>query len=56
MFETPWTHREPLLYIHQADFPFRIAIPEGLPPSIRLEKQSGISYEMVTSLCVKTKK
>jgi hypothetical protein len=40
----------------QADFPFRIAIPEGLPPSVKLEKQCGIAYELVTSLCVRGKK
>ena len=40
----------------QADFPFKITIPEGLPPTARLDKQSGISYEVVTSLCVKAKK
>lgn len=42
--------------LQTADFPFTISIPEGLPPTARLEKQSGISYEVVSSLCVKTKK
>lgn len=38
------------------DFPFRINIPEALPPSARLDKICGLQYELVTSLCVKTKK
>ncbi len=31
-------------------------IPEGLPPSAKLDKQCEIGYELVTSLCIKTKK
>ena len=42
--------------LQTADFPFRIAIPEGLPPTCKLDKQSGISYEVVSSLCVKIPK
>lgn len=42
--------------LQTADYPFKIYIPEGLPPTARLDKQIGISYEMVTSLCVKSKK
>lgn len=42
--------------LQTADFPFRIAIPEGLPPTCKLDKQSGISYEIVSSLCVKMPK
>lgn len=42
--------------VQTADFPFKIMIPEGLPPSAKLDKQSGIAYEIVTSLCVKVKK
>ncbi|EJT98442.1 hypothetical protein DACRYDRAFT_118718 [Dacryopinax primogenitus] len=38
------------------DFPFYIQIPMNVPPSIALEKGSGIRYEMVASLCVKGKK
>ncbi|CAO1632585.1 unnamed protein product [Parajaminaea phylloscopi] len=38
------------------DFPFKIAIPEGLPPTARIDKQAGISYEVVTSLCIKSRK
>lgn len=48
--EAKWDH------LQTKDFPFKIAIPEGLPPTARLEKQVGISYEIVTSLCVKAKK
>jgi hypothetical protein len=39
-----------------ADFPFKILIPEGLPPTCRLDKQCGVSYEVVASLCIKTAK
>ena len=42
--------------LQNADFPFRVLIPEGLPPSAKLDKQCEIAYELVTSLCVKSKK
>lgn len=42
--------------LQTADFPFKIPVPEGLPPTARLDKQCGISYELVASLCVKGKK
>ncbi len=42
--------------LQTADFPFQVAIPEGLPPSAKLEKNAGIAYELVTSLCVRSKK
>ncbi|CBQ69579.1 conserved hypothetical protein [Sporisorium reilianum SRZ2] len=42
--------------LQTADFPFQVAIPEGLPPSAKLEKNAGIGYELVTSLCVRSKK
>ncbi|EPQ27867.1 uncharacterized protein PFL1_04611 [Pseudozyma flocculosa PF-1] len=37
--------------LQTADFPFQVAIPEGLPPSAKLDKQAGVAYELVTSLC-----
>ncbi|EST08169.1 Arrestin C-terminal-like domain protein [Kalmanozyma brasiliensis GHG001] len=42
--------------LQTADFPFQISIPEGLPPSAKLEKNAGVGYELVTSLCVRSKK
>lgn len=42
--------------LQTADFPFQVTIPEGLPPSAKLEKNAGIAYELVTSLCVRSKK
>ncbi|ETS61413.1 hypothetical protein PaG_04443 [Moesziomyces aphidis] len=42
--------------LQTADFPFQVTIPEGLPPSAKLEKNAGIGYELVTSLCVRSKK
>ena len=42
--------------LQTADFPFQLVIPEGLPPSAKLEKQASIAYELVTSLCVRAKK
>lgn len=42
--------------LQTADFPFQVTIPEGLPPSAKLEKNAGIAYELVTSLCVRIKK
>ena len=40
----------------QKDFPFRIRLPETIPPSIGLEKDAGIKYELVASVCVKGKR
>lgn len=40
----------------QQDFPFNIRIPESIPPSLLLEKGSGIQYELVASVCIKGKK
>ncbi|KAJ1018672.1 hypothetical protein NDA13_006361 [Ustilago tritici] len=42
--------------LQTADFPFQVSIPEGLPPSAKLEKNAGVNYELVTSLCVRSKK
>ncbi|KAH8914405.1 hypothetical protein BT69DRAFT_1074750 [Atractiella rhizophila] len=39
------------------DFPFSIAIPEGLPPTVVLDaKGCGVFYELVASLATKPKK
>lgn len=46
-----------LLTTCQANYPFKIPLPEGLPPSTDVDmKSSGISYQLVASLCVKGKK
>ncbi|PWZ01979.1 hypothetical protein BCV70DRAFT_235625 [Testicularia cyperi] len=42
--------------LQTVDFPFQVTIPEGLPPSAKVDKQAGIAYELVTSLCVQSKK
>ncbi|KAE8189826.1 hypothetical protein A4X06_0g2958 [Tilletia controversa] len=39
-----------------SSYPFVIPIPEGLPPSARIDKQSAITYDLVASLCIQTKK
>ncbi|GAA5949392.1 hypothetical protein JCM3765_003394 [Sporobolomyces pararoseus] len=44
-------------FIPDANYPFKIPLPEGLPPSTDVDmKSSGISYQLVASLCVKGKK
>ncbi|KAL9941014.1 hypothetical protein V8E36_000502 [Tilletia maclaganii] len=42
--------------LKDASYPFVIPIPEGLPPSARIDKQSAITYDLVASLCIQTKK
>ncbi|GAA5883979.1 hypothetical protein JCM16303_001345 [Sporobolomyces ruberrimus] len=43
--------------IPDGNYPFKIPLPEGLPPSIEVDfKSSGISYQLVASLCIKGKK
>lgn len=43
--------------IPEGNFPFRIALPEGLPPSTEVDAMgSGISYQLVATLCGKGKK
>lgn len=37
-------------------FPFRVSVPEKLPPSLRLNKTSGIKYQLIASLKVRLKK
>ncbi|WFC96487.1 hypothetical protein MBRA1_003145 [Malassezia brasiliensis] len=37
-------------------FPFRVPIPEKLPATLRLEKNGGIRYELIATLCVRVKK
>ncbi|CAE6436747.1 unnamed protein product [Rhizoctonia solani] len=38
------------------DFPFHIAVPETLPPSIALERGAAIKYELIASIQLKGKK
>lgn len=40
----------------QRSFAFRVNIPEKLPPSLRLDKHSGISYKLIATLKVRMKK
>ncbi|KII88269.1 hypothetical protein PLICRDRAFT_618065 [Plicaturopsis crispa FD-325 SS-3] len=51
-----WTSSEDYAMLHTQDFPFYIRIPESIPPSIALEKNAGIRYELIASVCVKGKK
>ncbi|GAA6012777.1 hypothetical protein JCM11491_002558 [Sporobolomyces phaffii] len=44
-------------YIPDGNYPFKIPLPEGLPPTTDVDSRSnGISYQLVASLCVKGKK
>ncbi|KAE8231876.1 hypothetical protein CF326_g3100 [Tilletia indica] len=42
--------------LKDSSYPFVIPIPEGLPPSARIDKQSAITYDLVASLCIQTKR
>ncbi|WFD32961.1 hypothetical protein MSPP1_004015 [Malassezia sp. CBS 17886] len=48
--------RESWEHLRPTSFPFVIDIPEKLPPSLRLDKGSGISYQLIASMNVKVKK
>ncbi|GJN94571.1 hypothetical protein Rhopal_007654-T1 [Rhodotorula paludigena] len=44
-------------FIPEGNYPFEIAIPEGLPPTIEVDsKLNGVAYQLVASLCTKGKK
>ncbi|KAG6853059.1 hypothetical protein C0991_007170 [Blastosporella zonata] len=51
-----WQSSDEFGLLRSHDFPFSIRIPESIPPSIALEDQAGIQYELVASLCSKGKK
>lgn len=38
------------------EFPFELPVPEKLPPSLRLDKHSGIRYQLIASMCVRVKR
>ncbi|KAK0566654.1 hypothetical protein OC844_000641 [Tilletia horrida] len=42
--------------LKDSTYQFVIPIPEGLPPSARIDKQSAITYDLVASVCIQTKK
>ncbi|GAA5873044.1 hypothetical protein JCM8547_000014 [Rhodosporidiobolus lusitaniae] len=43
--------------IPDGNYPFKISLPEGLPPTIEVDsKLNGVSYQIVASLCCKGKK
>ncbi|BGP28195.1 arrestin-like, C-terminal domain protein [Rhodotorula toruloides] len=43
--------------IPDGNYPFEIAVPEGLPPSVEIDsKYRGIAYQLVASLAIKPKK
>lgn len=46
----------PTAPLTQRSFPFRVPIPEKLPATLRLEKNGGIRYELIATLCVRVKK
>lgn len=53
---TLWQAQEEWGMLETCDMPFHIRIPESVPPSLTLEKGSGIRYELVASVCSKGKK
>ncbi|KAM0787280.1 hypothetical protein ACM66B_006513 [Microbotryomycetes sp. NB124-2] len=43
--------------IPEGNYPFTIAVPEGLPASVEVDSAgNGVSYQIVATLCIKTKK
>ncbi|KAJ1307982.1 hypothetical protein OPQ81_002056 [Rhizoctonia solani] len=54
---TLWTAgQDEFAELNSNDFPFHIAVPETLPPSIALERGSAIKYELIASVQLKGKK
>ncbi|TDL27334.1 hypothetical protein BD410DRAFT_835623 [Rickenella mellea] len=51
-----WQAQEEWGMLFTQDFPFFIRIPESIPPSIALEKNAGIKYELIATVCIKGKK
>ncbi|KAF9462710.1 hypothetical protein BDZ94DRAFT_1290119 [Collybia nuda] len=51
-----WTSSDEYGILRTQDFPFSIRIPESIPPSIALEHNAGIQYELVGTVCVKGKR
>ncbi|KAG9015010.1 hypothetical protein FRB94_007082 [Tulasnella sp. JGI-2019a] len=51
-----WQSRDEWDELMTHDFPFQIRIPEAIPPSIALERNAGIKYELVASVLVKGKR
>jgi hypothetical protein len=41
--------------LETADFKFFLPLPENLPPSVTMMKESGIRYELVAAVCYKQK-
>jgi hypothetical protein len=41
--------------LQQADFKFYIPLPDNLPPSVELQKNTGVRYELVAALCYRQK-
>lgn len=41
--------------LEQADFKFYIPLPDNLPPSVELQKNTGVRYELVAALCYRQK-
>lgn len=43
-------------FLTTRDFSFALPVPEALPPTAKIDKQVGISYELVASLCVRLRR
>ncbi|KAF9047876.1 hypothetical protein BJ165DRAFT_1368834 [Panaeolus papilionaceus] len=52
---TLWSTVEEYTTLSTQRFPFSIRIPESLPPSINMEDNAGIGYELEASVCVAVK-
>lgn len=53
---TLWSAPDEYNILRTQDFPFSIRIPESTPPSVALENQAGIRYELVATVCTKGKR
>ncbi|KAF8337537.1 uncharacterized protein EI90DRAFT_2661920 [Cantharellus anzutake] len=51
-----WSARDDWEVLTTRDIQFSIRIPENVPPSTALQNGNGIKYELVATICYKTKK
>ncbi|PPR02959.1 hypothetical protein CVT24_012154 [Panaeolus cyanescens] len=52
---TLWSSTNEYTTLTTQQFPFSIRIPESLPPSVNMEDNAGIGYELEASVCVAVK-
>ncbi|KAG8912236.1 hypothetical protein FRC01_005205 [Tulasnella sp. 417] len=53
---TLWQAKNKWDEIRSKDLPFQIPVPESIPPSLALERDAGIKYELVATVLTKGEK